>query len=238
MGRCLLITGTSTEVGKTFVSSALVNQLSQRHQKVVYYKPIQTGASTPDAPPDPCTVKTLTPNLPNIHVHYRYCFEPPVTPLVADNHNQIDFNVIQRDIDAYQNESDWCLIEGAGGLMVPVSPQTLLIDWIAELQHPVLLVAHSELGTMNHTLLSIEALQSRQIPVLGVVFNHFPSSQEWPQASLAEKTLLETLRPFVNDRIPFFTCTYSTAFPLKPELCLDLECVNHLFASECNTYKM
>lgn len=152
------ITGTDTNVGKTIVSAWLC-----AHLKADYWKPIQTGA---DQDSDSDTIKSLSPRS-FIHKEF-YLYKAPLSPHLAATleGSNIDLNAIQ-----LPNTTNILLIEGAGGLYVPLNDHALLIDLIAKLNVPVILVARSTLGTINHTCLSIAALRDRQIPLLGVIMN-------------------------------------------------------------------
>ncbi len=198
----LFITGTDTGIGKTWVSAAVAAKAQEQGKSVGYYKPIQTGTPLGSPPEDPDFIHQAFEG--QVKTYCRYCFEPPVTPLVADEKGIIDFQQIAQDVETYASHHDLLLIEGAGGLMVPTTSSHLMIDLIQSLHVPTLLVSHCRLGTMNHTLLSIEALQNRNITIYGVVFNFYPD--DLTQADLAIQTLIPTLRPFIPSEIPLWKC--------------------------------
>jgi dethiobiotin synthetase len=153
--RRVFITGTDTNVGKTVIASWLA-----LHSGWSYFKPIQTGISEDI---DSNTVK----NLANIHVYpeiYRY--SPPVSPHLAAKIEKKPINM-QKIILPEDN----LIVEGAGGVMVPLNESEFMIDLIQKFQIPVILVARTTLGTINHSLLSLELLKLRKIPVLGVIMN-------------------------------------------------------------------
>jgi dethiobiotin synthetase len=201
----LFITGTDTGIGKTWVTAVLAAKALEEGQSVIYYKPMQTGSPPEQVPEDPGFIQAALKG--RVQTVCRYCFEPPVAPAVADTQNRIDLEVIRQDIQQYEEDADLLLVEGAGGLMVPITCSALVIDLIEMLRIPVLLVAHSRLGTINHTLLSIEALQARNIPIHAVVFNFYPEDPE--SADLAVKQLIPTLRNHLPANIPLWTCTES-----------------------------
>lgn len=155
----LFITGTDTDIGKTVVSSILLTGL-----EAGYWKPIQAGR-------DPLTdtefIKKIT-NLPDsVFYSESYNLSEPMSPHAAA---QIDGVSISFDeIRVPEVSQKHLIIEGAGGLIVPVNDEQYIIDLISHLGYPVLLVAKSGLGTLNHTLLSLEALKGREISVFGVV---------------------------------------------------------------------
>ncbi len=157
----IFVTGTDTGVGKTLISAWLCLQL-----KAAYWKPIQTGAATG------LTDTQWIQQNPAIKTYpERYVYQQPVSPhLAAEQENRpIDMASIQLPT------TDPLIIEGAGGLLVPLSKQYWLIDLIQQFKAPVILVARTTLGTLNHTLLSLEALASREIPIFGVILNGPPN---------------------------------------------------------------
>ena len=192
------VTGTSTGIGKTWLSAALAAYSASKGQRVIYYKPIQTGVFPGNPPEDPHwvleTCRPLT-----IRAENRYCFEPATAPLAADPKSQIDLEAIKADVETYKAESDCLLIEGAGGLMVPITQDRMMIDLIQDLELPVILVADSSLGTINHILLSLEALKQRNIPVAALIINFFPKALGQADASI--KTLMDTLNPFIPEEL-------------------------------------
>ncbi len=198
----VFVTGTDTGIGKTWVSMLLAQRALSAGQSVIYYKPVQTGTPAGQPPEDPSFVACVLQN-PKLVTECRYCFEPPVAPLVADPTGIIQLDRIREDVAQYEAQSDLVLIEGAGGLMVPVTPSTLMIDVIRMLEAPVILVSHCRLGSINQTLLSLEALQKRNIPVIGIVLNFYPA--DLASADEAVRTIIPTLRPFVPETIPIWT---------------------------------
>jgi len=155
----VFITGTDTNIGKTFISAWLC-----LHTGYDYFKPIQTGSIEG-------TDSAFVKNLANVKIHpENYLYKAPVSPHLAaqiENDN-IDINRIQLPSTL---TGKGLIVEGAGGLLVPLNRQMLMIDLIQHFSVPVILVARSTLGTINHTLLSIEALRRRQIPLLGIIVN-------------------------------------------------------------------
>lgn len=155
----IFVTGTDTDIGKTVVSSILVSGLQAE-----YWKPIQAGR---DPISDTEFVKKAT-GLPRDYF-YKESFDltEPMSPHAAAEIDgvSIDFD----DIHEPKTGRDHFIIEGAGGLIVPVNDDQYVIDLISHFGYPALLVAKSGLGTLNHTLLSLEAMRNRNIPIFGVV---------------------------------------------------------------------
>lgn len=161
----VFVTGTDTGVGKTLVAACLARAWGAR-----YWKPIQTG--TASEPEDSATVAALA-GLDDGRVHPPgYRFAAPLAPLPAAEREGalIDLSALPLP----PGDGRPLVVEGAGGLLVPVTGDALMTDLIARLGLPVLLVARSTLGTINHTLLSLEALRRRGIAVAGVVLNGPP----------------------------------------------------------------
>jgi dethiobiotin synthetase len=154
--KCFVV-GTDTDVGKTCICAWLCF-----HSKFSYFKPIQTGSNQQ-------TDRQYVQHWAKVHCYDEiYCYEPPVSPHLATwlNREVISLNRLTLPNDAVN-----LIIEGVGGLLVPLNPEITLIDWIQSTHLPVILVARSGLGTLNHSLLSIEALRARNIELLGVIMN-------------------------------------------------------------------
>jgi len=167
----LFVTGTDTNVGKTVVSAALLHRC-RRLGPVGYWKPIQTGV--PDD--DTAVVRELAScsgaELYDIGVR----LPRPLSPhLAAELCGQtIEMESILHI--AQQADPDRCwIVEGAGGVLVPINRERLMIDLMAALRLPAVVVARSSLGTINHTLLTLEALRARAIEVFGVVIAGDPN---------------------------------------------------------------
>lgn len=156
-----ILTGTSTGIGKTLASAILMLGTGAR-----YWKPVQSGMAEGS---DTEFVKQVT-GLPDDRFFPEGIrLTQPLSPHLA-----ADFDGVSLDPDVLlqvPDSPDPLIIEGAGGLMVPLSWSWLQIDYFAELGCPVILVTSTQLGTINHTLLSLEALRSRHIPVAGLVLN-------------------------------------------------------------------
>ena len=159
----IIICGTDTDVGKTIVSSFFVQGL-----KSIYWKPIQSGT---EEGTDTQTVCKLLDLAPNRYLPERYKFKAPVSPHWAA---EKESRFIEPKNLHLPNLDKSIVIETAGGLMVPLNRNWLQIDQIKVWGSPIVLVARTGLGTLNHTLLSLEALRNRNINVLGIVLNGPP----------------------------------------------------------------
>ena len=168
------VTGTDTGVGKTLVSAVLVKLLE--HKNPLYLKPLQTGALIADgvrASEDITTVNQLT----GQHfIEEESCFElldAPLAPFAAAKleNKTIDFDALTTWTKQHKSKDVPLIIEGAGGVMVPITKDKLMIDLMSACGLPVIVVARPSLGTINHTLLTLEALQRRMIPIAGFVIS-------------------------------------------------------------------
>lgn len=158
--RGLFVTGTGTDVGKTVAAACLVRALDAD-----YWKPVQSGLSSAN---DAAEVERLTGLPPTRNHPFVYALQAPLSPHEAA---RLEGVVIEMDRFVLPVTTRPLVVEGAGGLLVPLNTQDLMIDLIVRLGLPVVLVGLSGLGTINHTLLSLEALRQRKVPVLGVILN-------------------------------------------------------------------
>jgi dethiobiotin synthetase len=157
----LVVCGTDTDVGKTVVSALVVQGLGAR-----YWKPVQSGLEPSGG--DTGTVEALLQLPPERVVPEAYRLTLPASPHWAAERDGVR---IEAERLALPTGDDPLVVETAGGLLVPLRLDWLQIDQLALWRLPVLLVARSGLGTLNHTLLSVEALQRRGLPLLGLVLN-------------------------------------------------------------------
>ena len=159
MRESLFVTGTDTNVGKTVLSALLVAALD-----AVYWKPIQTGAIEGT---DRETVIRLAaiPEAQTLPESYR--FDPPVSPHLAAEASGIRIDLAP--IQPPSNLARPLIVEGAGGILVPINDSELMLDLARRLGFQVLIAARSALGTINHTLLTVRALRCAKVPIKGVV---------------------------------------------------------------------
>jgi len=154
------VTGTDTDVGKTVVSAWLL-----AHLDACYWKPVQAGTE-PET--DSMTVRRLAEVAEDRILPEAYILKEPLSPHEAAQREGLI-------IDMAKLHAPDCnrplIVEGAGGLMVPLNDNAFVIDLAAELHLPIVLVARSALGTINHTLLSLEALRRRGLEIAGIVIN-------------------------------------------------------------------
>lgn len=158
--KTLIITGTDTDVGKTVVAAGIL--AITRGQ---YWKPIQAGT---EGETDTQTAQRLSGLPPEHFVQETYILPEPLCPSIAARRAHLDIQVIA--LPENDSHKTPLIIEGAGGVCVPISDKMMMIDLFAVWGAPVILVARTALGTINHTLLSLEALRARNVPVLGIIF--------------------------------------------------------------------
>lgn len=178
MERAFFITGTDTGVGKTFVTSAIVRTLRARGVDVGVMKPVETGCgSNPDDSLVPSDARALMDAAgvdDPIDMVCPYRFAPPLAPNVAARLAgvSIDTAKIRAAFLELVSRHDVVLVEGAGGLLVPLTDGELMADLAALLSTPVVVVAPSRLGVINHTLLTVECAIKRGLDVRGIILNN------------------------------------------------------------------
>jgi dethiobiotin synthetase len=158
-GRGIVVTGTDTDVGKTVFAAGLAGALGAS-----YWKPVQAGLEDGG---DAVTVARLGALLPDRVLPEAYRLTTPCSP---DRAAEIDGIAIDPDRLTPPVTDGPLVIEGAGGVLVPLAGDMLFADLFARWRLPVILVARTALGTINHSLLSIEALRKRGVPILGIAF--------------------------------------------------------------------
>ena len=156
----IVVCGTDTDVGKTVVSAWLVQGLH-----ATYWKPVQSGLDEGGDRERICELLNLPPER---WLREAYAFRRPVSPHWAAECDGMEVDPANLGLPPCNGP---LVVETAGGLMVPLNRSWLQIDQLQRWQLPVVLVARSGLGTLNHTLLSLEALRQRRIPVLGLILN-------------------------------------------------------------------
>jgi dethiobiotin synthetase len=153
------VTGTDTNVGKTVLSAMLVAALD-----AIYWKPVQTGASEGT---DRDSVRAWT-EVPEARLPAeRYCFDPPVSPHLAAQEAGVRISLEAFKFPAGPPDRKW-IVEGAGGVMVPLNERDLMRDFMRRIGFPVIVAARTTLGTINHTLLTLSALRDAHLPICGV----------------------------------------------------------------------
>ncbi|AWD33113.1 ATP-dependent dethiobiotin synthetase BioD [Candidatus Fokinia solitaria] len=180
----VFICGTDTDIGKTVISSWLT-----LHMDATYFKPIQTGISEGNT--DSMTVKNLSQG--KIHQEkfvYKKALSPHLAAKLENERIDIDKIILPQEENL--------IVEGAGGLLVPINDEYLMIDLIKKLNISVIIVTSAKLGTINHTLLCIEALRTRKIDILGVIMNGEDKNENMEAIEFYGKTQVIAQFPYLS----------------------------------------
>lgn len=171
----LFVTGTDTGIGKTVVTAAISNTMKLSGKKVSVMKPIQTGTLTQKVLDIEFVYKVLDEEF-NIDVVCPYRFDKPLSPKLASHDSSVDINIdnIMSSYRTLTQNHDHVIVEGAGGILVPIKENYFISNLIAEMDIPIVIVSRANLGTINHTLLTIEFARSMGISIIGVIINNFP----------------------------------------------------------------
>jgi dethiobiotin synthetase len=177
----LLVTGTDTGVGKTFVACALALALRRRACRVAVLKPVETGVES--EPEDAARLRAAAADPAPLDVVCPYGFRAPLAPVVAARREgrAVDVDAIAALVQRRAAEADLLLIEGAGGLLVPLAGRTTYADLAARLGLPLLVVAANRLGTINHCALTAQVAAAAGLRVHGFVLSQ-PEAETDPSA--------------------------------------------------------
>jgi len=157
----LFITGIDTEVGKTVISAIIIEAMG-----AAYWKPVQCGDLSFS---DSDKIKKWTSIKATNIQKEAYRLEAPMSPHAAAEKEDVEINLDHFQVP--EVDAQMLVIEGAGGLYVPLNGKDCMIDLMQKIGAPVILVSKNYLGSINHTLLSINALKERNIPIAGIIFN-------------------------------------------------------------------
>ena len=191
--RGLFITGTDTGVGKTIVAAGLVASLRHWGFDIGVMKPIETGFSLRSS--DAVFLKKTTGVQDSLDSICPYRLKHPLSPFTAAKIEKVSIRLerIARAYEGLLQKHQALLVEGAGGLLVPITREKMMADLVLHLKLPVLIISRTGLGTINHTLLSVEVARQRGVEVAGVIFNHLG-----PRRGLAERTNPSVIRHFLD----------------------------------------
>ncbi len=172
------ISAIDTDAGKTVITGLLGRYLKNKGKNVITMKMAQTGC--PKYSEDIENHRKIM-GLPMLPIDINgetcpYLFKFPASPHLAADMEcvRIDEDVIHQAIKSIEMQYNDVLVEGVGGLMVPINDEVMVIDFAQQHQYPVILVTSGRLGSINHTLLSLEVMSKRNISVYGVIYNHYP----------------------------------------------------------------
>ncbi len=198
MPKRIFITATNTDIGKTFVTVRLLEQYAAMGYRVGVIKPIETGVA--EAPLDGtklhALMQSLNPAAADLSVDdvVPLRFALPAAPYCANGAQAVDLSTIDAAIEKIESVCDILIIEGAGGLYVPIDRETMMIDLIGRYSAKALLVSHCKLGCINDTLLSVKAMQARALD-FDWTLNCHQDDQDFYQVS----------EPYFRDNFPEFT---------------------------------
>lgn len=213
----IFVSATDTDVGKTVVAGALADWFRRRGARVGVCKPAATGCKrvreglvSEDAEFLAHCADAAAP----LDVICPQRYAEPLAPAVAAERagRPLDWEAVQRAIDEIAAQSDVLIVEGVGGVMVPMDARHTVRDMVGWLGLPAVVVARPGLGTINHTLLTVQALREARLPVAGVVINRYPPDG----ASVAEETNLRAIERW--GKVPLLTVVPDEAFdpPMLP----------------------
>lgn len=174
----IFITGTDTNIGKTVISAGLAGVLKNKGYSIGVMKAIQSGAGIRNGrlySPDAEFMIKVTGNIDEMEHVCPYLLKEAMAPGIAAEIEgiEVDFDVIKKAYIELEKRHDIVIVEGAGGIAVPVKKRLLISDLIKSLDIPVIIVARAGLGTINHTVLTIEFAKRSKIKIIGVIINDY-----------------------------------------------------------------
>ena len=174
--RGFFVTGTDTGVGKTFVTAAIATALREIDANVGVMKPIETGVPPGSFGEDATALAAAAGCSHELSLISPLRYTEPAAPSVAaeQEHTAVDMRVILAAYHTLQNHHEWLLVEGAGGLAVPIGDQMTMATLAQKLALPVLIVSRPNLGTINHSVLTAHYAQHHGLTVAGFVVNNMP----------------------------------------------------------------
>lgn len=209
----LFISGIDTDIGKTYATGMMAKALMQQGINVITQKLVQTGVSVNSDSREmniaddivthrqlmgialqPCDIDSTT---------CPYCYEKPASPHLAVKlaNTVLDPEIITKSTQQLQQNYDVVLLEGAGGLLVPITEQLLTLDYIATQGYPVVLVTSGRLGSINHTLLSLEAIRARGLTMHSVIYNHIHDTADNTDTEIANSSI-DYLKNYLAQNYP------------------------------------
>lgn len=182
MSKKIFITGTGTDVGKTFVTGLILKKLKESGKNAAYYKAAMSGNERrPDGsliPGDALQVQTMSGILQPLEEMCPYIYETAVSPHLASRleGNPVQMETVRKGFEKVCSQYDYVTMEGSGGILCPIcfdEARIQLEDIIKELDLSCLIIADAGLGTINSVVLTAEYMRTRNIPIKGIIFNHF-----------------------------------------------------------------
>jgi dethiobiotin synthetase len=199
------VTGTDTDVGKTLIACALLHGFAVQGRRVIGMKPVAAGCNADGQNEDVLYLRAAG----NVAVDYGlinpYCFPQAIAPHLAAQRAGviIDLSVIAKSFQDLAAHADMVIVEGAGGLLVPLNAQQDSADLMLELGLPVILVAGMRLGCLNHALLTVEAIAARGLALAGWVANVVDDEMQMCEENIA--TLQQRITVPLLGVVPYMT---------------------------------
>ncbi len=213
MDSIYFITGIDTDAGKTIITGAMGRYLLSKGVKVITQKLAQTGCAGMSE--DILSHRSLM-KIDLLSEDYEaltcpYVFEFPSSPHLAANREgqSINPDLLDAATNELRNRFECVLVEGVGGLMVPLNSELNLVDYLKHCDYPIILVTSGKIGSINHTLLTLEVCASKGLKVVGLVFNHFASTNDVITA--------DTLNVFRNKLKDYFPAAKMVEVPILDE---------------------
>ncbi len=211
----LLVTGTDTGVGKTWITSLLVRQLQQHGLRVGAYKPVCSGAEVDDQGnavwSDVEALRAACADLPPIDHVCPQRFQAAVAPNVAAGleGRTVDDEGLFQGTDVWRPVVDWLVVEGAGGIFCPLSDRSTVMELALRLKGPIIVVAANRLGVISHTRMTVEILKARGLEATAIVLNEIAATQ----GSAMDPSILTNalqLQHWIPE-VPLFRCDFQSA---------------------------
>ena len=179
----IFVTATDTEVGKTFVCGLLIRSLRQHGIEAGYFKPVASGCSLKKGSlisEDLMYIEKFTGIKMEHELHCPVRYQKPLAPLAAAllEKRPVNLDKIWEAFDLLKQRYSYIVVEGIGGVMVPLQENYIVLDLMVEIHLPSVVVCRPSLGTINHTLLTFSALKNRGIPIAGFLTNGFKKEDD------------------------------------------------------------
>ncbi len=202
MARSFFITGTDTGIGKTFITALIATALREKKIDVGVMKPVETGCLEQGGkliPSDATLLKEAARTGDDLDLINPFRFRLPAAPSIAAREERavIECGSIKDSFELLSDRHEILLVEGVGGLMVPLNNSETVADLIKMLSIPLLIVAGTQLGTINHTILTVSIARQHGIDIGGIIFNHYSEDGE----SAVNEIALFTGLPLIG-RVP------------------------------------
>lgn len=190
--------GTDTEVGKTYHACELARTLVSRKVRVGVFKPAESGVTDSSKSDSQRLLESARLDC-GIHRVCPQSFQAPAAPAVAAEMEGrcVDQELLTNGINWWTERCDFLIVEGAGGVMSPLSYNQTVVEFAQEVGLPVILVAANRLGVVNHTLMSLEAIEARGLQTLGIIMNDLPNDRDL-NADISKQSNVQLLRKFTS----------------------------------------